>query len=397
MSDHDEPAEKLGVSHSSTFVSVIVPVFNGAEDLERCLAAINCCDWPAFECIVVDDVSTDPQIFEIANRHGARFVRLKQRSGPGLARNAGVEEARGEIIFFTDADVLLHNDAIGNAMKALESNPGIAAVFGSYDDKPDFDSLLSRYRNLYHHWNHQIANEEASTFWTGCGAIRKDVFVELGGFSSTYERPSIEDIELGYRLRDAGYRIRLLKTMLGTHLKHWKFRDMVRTDIFQRGVPWVALLWQYRSAPSDLNLNWRARTATISAALLAATVLLLLISGHFKALVPILAWLLAAALCSRLTRFSDAEKSGNEWKSPLALSIGIFIPLLSLAWVQDAWALLPLTLIAVIAWAQNDFYRLLSERGGIGFAIAVLPLQVLFFMGCALSVPLGFMEFLRRR
>jgi hypothetical protein len=98
-----------------------------------------------------------------------------------------------------------------------------------------------------------------------------------------------------------------------------------------------------------------------------------------------------------LTRYSDAEKSGNEWKSPLALSIGIFIPLLSLAWVQDAWALLPLTLIAVIAWAQNDFYRLLSERGGIGFAIAVLPLQVLFFMGCALSVPLGFMEFLRRR
>jgi len=397
MSDHDEPAETPGVSHSSTFVSVIVPVFNGAEDLERCLAAINCCDWPAFECIVVDDVSTDPQIFEIANRHGARFVRLKQRSGPGLARNAGVEEARGEIIFFTDADVLLHNDAIGNAMKALESNPGIAAVFGSYDDKPDFDSLLSRYRNLYHHWNHQIANEEASTFWTGCGAIRKDVFVELGGFSSTYERPSIEDIELGYRLRDAGYRIHLLKTMLGTHLKHWKFRDMVRTDIFQRGVPWVALLWQYRSAPSDLNLNWRARTATISAALLAVIVPLLLISGHFKAIVPTLALLLASVLCGRLTRYSDAEKSGNEWKSPLALSIGIFIPLLSLAWVQDAWALLPLTLIAVIAWAQNDFYRLLSERGGIGFAIAVLPLQVLFFMGCALSVPLGFMEFLRRR
>jgi len=321
---------------------------------------------------------------------------LKQRSGPGLARNAGVEEARGEIIFFTDADVLLHSDAIGKAMKALESNPEIAAVFGSYDDKPDHSSLLSRYRNLYHHWNHQIANEEASTFWTGCGAIRKDVFVELGGFSSDYERPSIEDIELGYRLRDAGHRIRLLKTMLGTHLKHWKFRDMVRTDIFQRGVPWVALLQQYRSAPSDLNLNWRARMATVSAALLAAMVPLMLISGHFESLIPTLAWLLAAALCSRLTRFSDAENSGSEWRPLLALLIGIFLPLLALAWVQDVWALLPLILIAVIAWAQKDFYLLLSARGGIGFAIAVVPLQVLFFMGCALSVPLGFLKFLRR-
>lgn len=397
MIDQDDAPEEPAVCLSSSLVSVIVPVYNGAEDLERCLAAIDNSDWSTLECIVVDDASTDPHIIDIAKRHGVRLVRLEQRSGPALARNAGVKKARGEIIFFTDADVLLHSNAIGKAMRALESNPEIAAVFGSYDDKPDHGSLLSRYRNLYHHWNHQIANEEASTFWTGCGAIRKDVFVELGGFSSAYERPSIEDIELGYRLRDAGYRIRLLKTMLGTHLKHWKFRDMVRTDIFQRGVPWVALLQQYRSAPSDLNLNWRARTATVSAALLAAMVPLLLIFGHIIALVPTLVWLLAAALCSRLTRFSDAAKSSKEWKSPLALLIGIFMPLVALAWAQEAWALLPLILVAVIAWAQKDFYGLLSARGGIGFAFAVVPLQVLFFMGCALAVPLGFLDFLRRR
>ena len=396
MSDQDDTLEEPAVGLSSTFVSVIVPVYNGAEDLERCLAAINLSDWPAFECIVVDDASTDPHIADIANRHGARLVRREQRCGPAGARNAGVKETLAEIIFFTDADVLLHSDAIGKAMKALESNPEIAAVFGSYDDKPDHGSLLSRYRNLYHHWNHQIANEEASTFWTGCGAIRRKVFLELGGFSPGYTKPSIEDIELGYRLRAAGYRIRLLKTMLGTHLKHWKFRDMVRTDIFQRGVPWVALLRQYREAPKDLNLNWRARTATVSAALLAAMVPLLLISDHIIALVPTLVLLLAAVLCGRLTSYSDVEKSGNELKSTLALLIGIFMPLLALAWVQDTWALLPLILIAVIAWAQKDFYHLLAARGGIGFAIAAVPLQVLFFMGCALSVPLGFMEFLRR-
>ena len=396
MNEKDTVEKNPGVSHSSTFVSVIVPVFNGGEDLDRCLGAVNRSDWPAFECIVVDDASSDQGTAEIARRHGAHLEQLERRSGPALARNAGVMKARGEVIFFTDADVLLHRDALGKAVMALESDPGVAAVFGSYDDTPGHGSLLSRYRNLYHHWNHQIANEEASTFWTGCGAIRREPFIELGGFSSDYERPSIEDIELGYRLREAGYRIRLLKTMLGTHLKHWKFWDMVRTDIFRRGVPWVALLRRYRSAPADLNLNWRAKIATIFAALLPATVLLALLFGHAKAIVPLLALFLAALICSRLMKDPGARNSSQGWKSPLALLIGILLPLLALAWVPDPWALLPLLLVAVIVWAQKDFYHLLSERGGIGFAFAVVPFQLLFFMGCALSVPLGLLAFLRQ-
>jgi glycosyltransferase involved in cell wall biosynthesis len=396
MDENDATGKKPVVSHSPTFVSVIVPVFNGGEDFDRCLGAVNRSDWPAFECIVVDDASSDQRTAEIARRHGAHLERLEQRSGPAQARNAGVIKARGEVIFFTDADVLLHRDALGKAMAVLESDPDVAAVFGSYDDTPGHDSLLSRYRNLYHHWNHQIGNEEASTFWTGCGAIRREPFIELGGFSSDYKRPSIEDIELGYRLREAGYRIRLLKTMLGTHLKHWKFWDMVRTDIFQRGAPWVALLRRYRSAPADLNLNRRARIATVSAALLPVTVLLSLFFGHAKAIVPLLALFLAALICSRLISDYGARRSTNGWKSPLALLIGILLPLLAFAWLPDPWALLLLLFVAVIVWAQKDFYHLLSERGGIGFAYAVVPFQLLFFMGCALSVPLGMLAFLRQ-
>jgi GT2 family glycosyltransferase len=336
-------AEKESInSPSSTLVSVVVPVFNGGEDFDRCLGAVNRSDWPDFECIVVDDASTDDLAAEIAERHGARLVRLQKRCGPALARNEGVKNARGEVIFFTDADVVLHPDAISEAIKAFKSDPDLAAVFGSYDDSPGHGSFLSRYRNLYHHWNHQVGNEEASTFWTGCGAIRRDIFVELGGFSSDYARPSIEDIELGYRLREAGYRIRLLKTMLGTHLKQWKFWDMIRTDIFRRGKPWTELLLRFRSAPPDLNLNSRARIATTSAALL----LLVLV-------------------------------------------------LLAFSWLPVSWALLPVLLIAVIVWAQSGFYRLLARTDGVSFAIAVVPFQVLFFMGGALSVPLGYLAWIR--
>ena len=256
-------SEKIG-AEDRHLVSVIVPVFNGADDLDRCLKAIKGSDWPAFECVVIDDASTDPQVAEIISRHGVRFERLPIRSGPAVARNAGAGKARGEILFFTDSDVLLHEDALSQAMTVLRPDPDIAAVIGSYDARPGHRSLLSRYRNLHHHWNPQVANEEASTFWTGCGAIRSSVCAELGGFSPSYRRPSIEDIELGYRLREAGHRIRLLKSMLGTHLKQWNFLDMVRTDIFRRGVPWVALLLRHRSAPADLNLNRRAKIATLA-------------------------------------------------------------------------------------------------------------------------------------
>jgi GT2 family glycosyltransferase len=383
-------------SPESALVSVVVPVFNGGEDFDRCLGAVFRTNWPAFECIVVDDASSDKHTAEIARRHGAHLVRMEQRCGPAVARNTGVSKARGEVIFFTDADVMLHPDAMGKAVTALESDTDLAAVFGSYDDTPGHGSFLSRYRNLYHHWNHQVGNEEASTFWTGCGAIRREVFLEMGGFNSDYTKPSIEDIELGYRLREAGYRIRLLKTMLGTHLKQWKFWDMLRTDVFRRGVPWIVLLLQYRSAPADLNLNLRARAATVSAALLLAIMLLLPLTGHTEAIVPTLALFLAAVICSRLTKDSNPGKTSRGWKSPLALLIGILMPLLALAWVPDPWALLPLALIAVIVWAQKGFYYLLSERGGVGFAIAVVPFQVLFFLGCALSIPLGVLAWLRQ-
>jgi len=327
----------------ASLVSVIVPVYNSAEELALCLAAIMRSDLPAFECIVIDDASTDPGIAEVAERFGVRYDRMPQRSGPALARNAGVGMAEGQIVFFCDADMLLHPGALSQAMQLLESEPGVAAVIGSYDDKPADPSLLSQYRNLYHHWNHQMASEEASTFWTGCGAIRKSVFLQVGGFSSEYAEPCIEDIELGYRLREAGHRIRLLKSMVGTHLKRWRFWDMVRTDIFRRGVPWMALLLQHRNVPWDLNLNKRARLATAAAALLPFSLLSALV------------------LDPLITLFSA------------------------------------LTLVVLIVLAQMPFYRLLLQRKGIAFTCAAVPLQLVFFMGCALALPLGYLRYLRPR
>ena len=159
-------------------VSVVIPVFNGGPDLEKCLAAIKASSYPVFECILVDDASTDGCVGPAAEYHGARVISLNQQCGPANARNHGAAEASGEVLFFTDADVLLHPDALELAVKVFQSDPETGAVFGSYDDQPRHSSFISQYRNLFHHWVHQTGADEASTFWTGCGAIRRNIFEE---------------------------------------------------------------------------------------------------------------------------------------------------------------------------------------------------------------------------
>ena len=148
-------------------------------------------------------------------------------------------------MFFVDADVALHPDALRRAVDAFQADPALEACFGSYDDQPASPNFLSQYKNLLHHYVHQHAHGQASTFWTGCGAMRLSTFRALGGFDEqTYRQPSIEDIDLGYRLRRRGGEILLLKQMQCCHLKRWTALSLLRSDVFERGIPWTVLLWR---------------------------------------------------------------------------------------------------------------------------------------------------------
>jgi Glycosyltransferases, probably involved in cell wall biogenesis len=219
------------------------------------LDAVLASSYKSYEIIVVDDASTDDSP-EICREKGAIVFRLPHQSGPGAARNYGAEKAQGDILFFVDSDVVIRRDTVARVAEDFMKNPDIAAVFGSYDDSPTVPDFLSQFRNLLHHFTHQNSREEAVTFWAGCGAIRRDIFHEVGGFDQDkYPKPSIEDIELGYRLRKAGYRIMLDKGLQAKHLKNWEWRSMLKNRIFNRAVPWSQLILESRSLPSDLNLQ----------------------------------------------------------------------------------------------------------------------------------------------
>ncbi|MEE4174273.1 MAG: glycosyltransferase family 2 protein [Xanthomonadales bacterium] len=322
-------------------VSVVIPAYAAGDWLDACLRGLNRSDWRHYEVLVVDDASPSRDMESRAEAHGASYLRLDRNSGPAVARNTGVAHTTGDFIMTVDADVVVHPDTMRLGAQALASDPTLAAVFGSYDESPGHPAFLSQYRNLYHRWVHQQSDPEASTFWSGCGMVRRDAFEAVHGFGTGFDRPSIEDIEFGYRIRDAGWRIRLCKDMLCTHLKDWKLVDMVRTDIMRRGVPWMALLLERGKDESTLNTNPRAKIATAAAGLMCGALIL----AFWAPLLLIVAGLLAA-------------------------------------------------LIVTLQWG---FYRYVARLKGVTFAVRVAPAQVLFFVCCAVAVPLGYWRYWRSR
>jgi glycosyltransferase involved in cell wall biosynthesis len=223
-------------------LTVIIPATDEPATLDDALRAIRSAAEPPEEIIVIDH---------------------PRRLGASAARNTGAIDAMGEVLVFVDADVAVAPDVFSRIRAHFRRDPELTAVFGAYDDDPSDRSIVSSFRNLLHHHVHRGSPGRASTFWSGIGAVKCSAFREVDGFDEHYDRPSIEDIELGSRLLDKGARIVLDPDIEGKHLKTWSLREMVITDILRRGAPWIALILRQRTIPSTLNLGWRHRLSAL--------------------------------------------------------------------------------------------------------------------------------------
>lgn len=264
-------------------ISVIMPMYNASASIERCLAPLLAMleRGEVFEIIVVDDCSTDDSPQKIANLP-LRVLRTPEQSGPGGARNLASRDAKGDVLWFVDSDVIVSDDAARQITVGFDEDD-VGAVFGSYDLNPEAVNFLSQYKNLVHRYYHQRGKLEASTFWAGCGAIRADVFAEVGGYDAErYRYPSIEDIELGGRIVRSGRRILLVPGMQGTHLKEWRLVNLLHTEIFRRALPWSRLMLEHGEVTDDLNVG---RGERVRAALAGLFVLV-----AFAGLLGLLPW-----------------------------------------------------------------------------------------------------------
>ena len=313
-------------------ISVIIPVHDDADNLWRCLYELCRSRFTNFEVIVVDDGSSDNIAAKTARDFNARLIRLSRNGGPAQARNRGARAGRADLLLFIDADVSVHRDTIERVVAAF-NDASIDALFGAYDTQPSHGNFCSQYKNLSHHFFHSSADADAVTFWTGCGAIRKRVFDRLEGFDERYRRPSIEDVELGVRLKRAGGTIVVDKSVLVTHRKRWTFSSMVKSDVRDRAIPWTILLLRERNLPNKLNLGWTQRFSMLLSYICIGTL--------FLRPMPLL---------------------------PIACLLGII----------------------VLNWRYYWFFC--RQRGPL-FATAVLPLQLFFYTYSGVAMGLGILDY----
>ncbi|MBL8209414.1 MAG: glycosyltransferase family 2 protein [Bryobacterales bacterium] len=280
-------------------LSVILPAYNAAADIAAALDGLTRSSCQDFELFVVDDGSSDGT-GELAAAHPLKPTVIRTaHAGASRARNAGAAAARAPILVFLDADVVAHPDTLARLAAAFE-DPTLDGIMGSYDDQPHHPQFLSQYRNLMHSFYHQTGRPRASTFWAGCGALRRDAFFAVNGFAGNWK--GIEDIELGYRLNDAGKRIALDPTIRVQHRKRWTLATMVRTDVFLRGMTWTELILRDGRMPDDLNTGTSQRISVASVAIL----LLALIAGLWPISLAALALILA--LNRRIFAFFAAKR-----------------------------------------------------------------------------------------
>lgn len=362
-------------------VSVIVPARNAAEDLEDCLRHLKASQDCEFEIIVVDDASTDTTAL-VAGAMGVRVIGLSEQSGPAAARNRGAGEAQGDVLVFVDADVLVSPETLEQLLASLSDSDAVAA-FGAYDTSPTARNLMSQYKNLMHHRVHQQANRDAWTFWTGCGVIRRSVFQEMNGFSEDFQRPSVEDIELGMRLRRDGHEVQLVPEIQVTHTKQWTPLNLFRTDVFYRGIPWTRLMLREGGIPYDLNIRTSQRLCVALTGLAVVLLGLLAWSTPATALLPVAA---LATMCV-LDRWS-ARRPMQRPERVLAVALwsGLLITAAVLMPRQTALLMLPAALTIAI---NVPTWRFLANMRGRAFAILCIPFQFMYYLHCGISFALG--------
>ncbi len=330
---------RRAVSPFSSPASVIVPFHRNLGQLQRCLSAIRR-SAPDVELIVAADGAVD-DCRPLAAEFGASVIVVPGPSGPAVARNRAAAHATGDLLFFVDTDVVVAPDAIPGMRALLDGDPAIAGVFGAYDLTPAAPNFMSQFKNLSHAYVHEIANRQASTFWAGLGALRSDAFRAVGGYDERFARPSVEDIDLGYRLVSHGYALRLDPSFRACHLKHWTLWNCIVTDIRARGVPWMQLIHRFQALANDLNTSIALRLSVVVAYLVVIS--------------------------------------------------------LALAWFTP-WALLATAALLFTLYTLNaDYYRWFAARRGWGFALRVLPVHLIHHLCNGISFVAGTVLFTATR
>ena len=233
--------------------SIIVPVYNRPDEVDELLQSLTEQELKDFEVVIVEDGSQKPckdvcdKFADILDLH----YYVKENGGPGQARNYGAERARGEWLIILDSDVVLPKgylkaieEGVSAPLPHREGQGGGSAAFGGPDaSHPSFTPVQKA-----------ISYSMTSFFTTGGirggkakldkfyprsfnMGIRRDVYLQLGGFSKMRFG---EDIDFSYRIVEAGYRPQLFPDAWVWHKRRTDFRKFFR-QVYNSGIARINL------------------------------------------------------------------------------------------------------------------------------------------------------------
>jgi len=271
------------------------------------------------EVVVVDDGSTDDGA-TVAAAMGARVLRLPRNCGQAVARNRGARAAAGDVLMFVDSDVIVAPDAIERACRTLRERTEVAGVFGSYDTHPRAAGLVSQFRNLLHHYVHQVGHTEAFTFWAGCGALRR--------------APSRRSVASTRRAVSSGSRTSHSATGCAPPASACSSTrgSCARISSAGRSEGWSAPMCSIVPSLDAARPQWRARPDDLNLA------------------------------------------RGQRWSVALVALAGAAVPL---ALLDRRWLVVAVGALATVAVLNRGFYAFLRRERGLGLALAAFPLHAL--------------------
>ena len=204
--------------------------------LEATLAGICNSDYKAFELILVDDGSSDNSV-SIARNFPCRILSNEKNIGAAAARNKGAQAAKGDTLLFIDADVIVARDTLTRFCAAFkDGSPDV--VVGVYGRAKNFSNPCSVYKNLFLHFSQ---DNDSARFWSGCAAIRKEVYSRCLGFDENIKGALVEDTAFGYALLKANCKIKIRRDIQVMHNHRYTLASLYKNE-FSKTAEWVKLL-----------------------------------------------------------------------------------------------------------------------------------------------------------
>lgn len=235
----------LASGYDGVRFSVILPTFNGASRIRPALDALSSqrgVGIHEYEIIVVDDGSTDETrrvvtTYRPQSPLAVYYIRLRENSGPAVARNVGIMHARGNLICFTDDDCVVPPGWLAGFAAAFAEHPEIAGAGGWYDTTGNAgETIFDRYFSWRQAWS-SPNNTKSAVFSNEnlCGntanvCYRREALRIVGGFDPIFRHASLEDWELKIRMHHHRFSLLSLSTLV-RHTKRMTSRSFLRSAL----------------------------------------------------------------------------------------------------------------------------------------------------------------------